>query len=101
MNYMTILRDKIYNPYNRNLLLNSIGDKIAGEEENNAMWSEISDQLMSCKYRQLNYIKSSSSDELQTLSLNIRSLTKHLAEIKDNMNHFDKFDVIQRKPMFH
>ena len=84
----------IYNPYNRHNLINSIGDQIRGAEENNEAWGEISEKLCDCKYRSPQEIHRTRDDELGLLSLNIRSISKNLTLIKDNIHEYDKYDVI-------
>ena len=84
----------IFNPYSQSNYSNLIGDKIANEEENNAMWNEISEFLIRCRYKQPKNINEPKSDELNVMSLNIRSIHKNLPHIIDNISNYQKYDVI-------
>ena len=84
----------IFNPYNQSNFSNLIGDRIANEEENNVMWNEISEFLIRCKYKQPKNIRQPKSDELNVMSLNIRSIHKNLPHITDNISDYQKYDVI-------
>ena len=86
--------DVIYNPYNQSHIINRIGEQISREEEDNSMWNEISDCLLNCKYIQPKDVKTSKPDELNVLSLNIRSLSKNIGVISDNIIEYQKYDVI-------
>ena len=86
--------DAIFNPFNRENFINTIGDQISNEEENNEMWSDISDLLVSCKYKMAKSIPQTKSNELGVLSLNIRSVHKNLDSLLDQNQDYDKYDVI-------
>ena len=89
-----IANDRVFNPYCSSNNVNQIGDKIANEAEQNSFWSEISDCLVNCKYKQLKHAVPAKSSELNVLSLNIRSLHKNVATINDNALDFQKYDVL-------
>ena len=50
--------------------------------------------MLSCKYKQPNKVSSPGHNELNVLSLNIRSLKKNLPNIVDNITEYQKYDVI-------
>ena len=84
----------IFNPFSETSHCNMIGDRNSNEEENSAMWNEISNFLDKCTYKQSTQIQPSTSSELNVLYLNIRSLTKNVDTINDNIREYQKFDVI-------
>ena len=83
-----------YNPYSVHHDTNLIGDQIQREEETNTLWNEISESLISCRYMQPNHVQPSCVDELNILSLNIRSLIKSIGTVRDNIGDYEKHDVI-------
>jgi exonuclease III len=87
-------RDNIFNPYSHENNMNLVGDRIANEEENNAIWHELSDFLLRCTYTLPIHATLANPNELSVLSLNIRSLQKGLPSITDNLDHFSKYDVL-------
>jgi hypothetical protein len=91
----------LYNPYDYDSMQNQIGDLIANEEENNSMWNDISQFLTTCKYKQPNTICHPESNQLNILSLNIRSLYKNITVIADNLTEFSKYDVLLDYTFFH
>ena len=84
----------IFNPYDTESNLNNIGDRISNEEENNEIWSDISEVMVQCKYRMAKNIPQTKGNELGVLSLNIRSIHKNLTNILDKNSEYDKYDVI-------
>ena len=90
----TTLNSKMFNPYDRNKLVNNIGDQIRSSEENSEFWDELSDKLIRCTYRSPKEIPRSRDDELGILCLNIRSIHKNLDQITDNITEYEKYDVI-------
>ena len=84
-----------FNPYSRENIINQIGEKITNDEEYGvSMWSDISDFLVKCNYRQPNLIENSKHNELKVLSLNIRSLSNNIINIRENSADFQKYDVL-------
>ena len=73
--------------------MNNIGtsDTIAAENE---VWSSASQNLINCTYKTLSSIKASKGDEVSVLSLNIRSIASNLKTISDDIENYQKFDVI-------
>ena len=63
-----------FNPYCNDHIQNCIGE--AGLDNNDEIWTEISDLLVSCKYQYLANVHSPAVNELNILSLNVRYLTK-------------------------
>ena len=84
----------IFNPYNPDSNVNIIGDQISNEEENNEMWSDLSELMVQCKYKMAKNIPQSKNNELGVLSLNIRSVRKNLVSLLDQNTDYDKYDVI-------
>ena len=82
-----------FNPYDHNSLANQIGDRSEITDER-PIWDEISEQLTNCNYSTVRDVKMSRANELKILSLNIRSLTKNIDLFRENIGHFNKFDII-------
>ena len=87
--------DKIFNPFDRNSDINNIGsiDNELGEFEQEA-WAPCSNILENCKYYELEKIPCSRAHELKVLSLNIRSINDKVCSIRDDINHYSKFDIL-------
>ena len=83
----------VFNPYDSNLLNNQIGTASSADDDS-SMFNEISEQLKKCKYSEPKNVKMSQSHELKIMSLNIRSLTKNIVNLRENSDHFNKFDVL-------
>ena len=85
--------DKIYNPFeNLNIQENThTPDNDYAEAD---YWQEASDHLQQCNYRQHKSISTSNKSELKIMSLNVRSLPKHITEIRDDINEYTKFDIL-------
>ena len=87
--------DKIFNPFDRNSDINNIGnidDGFSSFEE--LAWSPCSNILEQCKYYEMNNIAQSRTSELKILSLNIRSINDKIVSIRDDIDHYAKFDVL-------
>ena len=84
----------IFNPYSSHNHINHVGDQILREEENNALWNEISESLLNCDYKQPKNIQSAKHNEPNIFSLNIRSLHKNLTTICDNVSDYQKYDIL-------
>ena len=83
-----------YNPYNRNCLLNHIGDRIEEMEQNSDYWNSISEILMKCEYKQPIHVKPPEANELRVFSLNIRSLYKNIAHFQEEIDAYRKYDIL-------
>ena len=83
----------VFAPYDHTTLTNQIGERMDAEGEG-PVWTEIADQLNKCKYTEAKNIKTAKSNELKIMSLNIRSLNKSIDHIRENLNDFDKFDIL-------
>ena len=85
------LNSLTFNPYDRNLEANRIGNVLDEHTEhaNNEHWNEISKVLTNCKYQQPKNVKPSKSEEISVLSLNIRSLYKNLKYIAIHIYQMD------------
>ena len=80
-------------PYDNNSLINQIGNRLDTDEEG-PVWAEIAEQMKKCKYIETKNIKMSNNNELKIMSLNIRSLTKNIDYIRENIYIFEKFDIL-------
>ena len=74
------------------MLINQLGDKLDALEENK-LWADISSKLTKCKYKQLSEISETKNNDLRIMSLNIRSLSKNIHLIREDISHFQKFDI--------
>ena len=90
----TSLNNILYNPYNQSHFSNQIGDMLDDAEQNDTLWNETSELLLRCKYKQLNHFQQSRNGELQIFSHNIRSLTKNIHKIRENITTYQKFDLL-------
>ena len=85
----------IFNPFDLNNDIHYIGEPI--EDDNNfehAGWVTCSNILNSCKYYEPREISTSRENELKIFSLNIRSLSNKISEIRENISHYSKFDIL-------
>ena len=83
----------LFNPYDRSHYVNQIGDMISNQEENDSTWNEISEFLTNCQYKTINSLGQPDSSNLKVLSLNIRSLTKNIASIRENYIDYQNFGL--------
>ena len=83
-----------FNPYSKACLINSIGDKIEGTEQNSEYWTELSEFLLRCEYKQHAHVKSSNANELKVFSLNVRSLHKNISHFQEEIDIYRKYDVL-------
>ena len=87
-----------FNPYDSNLLVNQLrtGRVTDDNEDNdNDLLSDlITEQLTNCKYITPEQVAASKNDELKTLSHNIRSIYKNMNYMRENIEHFNKYDVM-------
>ncbi len=90
----SLFRNKaLFNPYSQSELVNQIGSSIENEEEA-PVWAEIARKLNKCRYIDAKSVTLSKNNELKTLSLNVRSLSKAITEVRENIDSFQKFDVL-------
>ena len=89
----TQLSDKIYNPFEHLDIHDSLytTDNDYAEAD---YWQEASECLLQCNYRQHKSIIPSKKLDLKVMSLNIRSLPKHITEIRDDIEEYEKFDLL-------
>ena len=93
--YHTVFtNDKLYNPYNRDDIINSIGEQIEDGEHNSEYWNNLSDFMLRCEYKMQINVKSAKANELKVLSLNIRSLQKNIARLREEIDLYKKYDII-------
>ena len=88
------LNSDIFNPYDQNSRFNLIGDAMTNEEHQDSTWSNISSFLTSCQYKQQRNVKKSTCSQLKTFSMNIRSLTKNIDQLRDDIETYDKYDIL-------
>ena len=73
----------MFNPYDDIILANE-NDNIEPEEAE--YWQDASDCLLNCNYKQHKSISNSTDTDLKLFSLNIRSLNKHITQIRDDID---------------
>ena len=88
------LNNLTYNPYHRSHVTNLIGDTITNEEHHNSTWSKISEFLVKCQYKQQKHVQPATPSQLKIFSMNIRSLTKHIEQIRENIGTYEKYDIL-------
>ena len=88
------LNNFIFNPYARNYLLNSTGNLIDDEAQNNEFWNKISDLLISCSYKQQKNVHVSTETELKVFSLNVQSLRNKIDHFRQEIANYNKYDVL-------
>ena len=82
-----------FNPFSYDHESNYLGDRDDTDDDFNP-WDLCSNILNNCKYYETSQIKSSKSYELKVYSLNIRSLTNTIPNIRDDIEQYAKFDVL-------
>ena len=93
--YHTVFtNDKLYNPYNRDNIINSIGEQIEDGEHNSEYWNNLSNLMLRCEYKMQINVKSAKANELKVLSLNIRSLQKNITRLREEIDLYKKYDII-------
>ena len=95
------LNNLTYNPYHREHITNLIGDTIANEEQHSSMWSEISEFLVKCEYKQQKHVQPATPTQLKIFTMNIRSLTKNITHLRENISTYEKYDVLCLKAHCH
>ena len=88
------VNDILFNPFNLSHDLNYIGDTSDEDNFEYAAWEGCSDLLKNCKYSRPDEINNSRDYELKVFSLNIRSLNSKITELRDNISHYSKFDIL-------
>ena len=86
-----------FNPYDTAHIINSIGNSTEQDENNeltNDLYTKTSLLLTNCKYQEPSNVTPSKAEELKILSLNIRSLTKNIEVIREEIDTYLKFDVL-------
>ena len=84
----------MYNPYLTTHFTQQIGEILQNEEECNQAFSDASELLVKCKYKQPSVITTPSKTELSTFSLNVRTLTNKIEKMRENISFYEKFDVL-------
>ena len=88
------LNNYIFNPYDSNHFSNSIGDRIDNAGGDNEYWSQISDILLSCNYKQQKNAKISSCTELKIFSLNVQTLGNKVDHFREEIETHNKYDIL-------
>ena len=94
MGITTNLNDKIYNPFDHRDILNDVHTIGIDDMAEATYWQEASQCLLQCNYKQHKTIPHTKHDELKLMSLNVRSLQKHITEIRDEYKQYEKFDIL-------
>ena len=84
----------IFNPYKNSHFTMLIGDIIDSEVEASEVWSEIAEFLVKCKYKRPTCNFTTSDIELDIYSKNIRSLAKNITRYREDIELYQKYDVI-------
>ena len=67
---------------------------LENEEESNQAFSQVSEVLINCRYKQPSIIAPPNEFQLSTLSLNIRTLINKIDKLRENIDFYEKFDVL-------
>ena len=96
LNDISVKNSAIFNPYSSEHPIMQIGDLIDNAEECNPLWAGVSELLTSCEYKKPCKATNVSSNKhgLDILSLNIRSIYGNIEKLRENIDYFQKFDVI-------
>lgn len=81
-----------YTHFNPEDAANHIGNSFEVEEEAQ-LWTEHYGNLNRCKYTKPHSFLQK-SDELTVMSLNVRSLSKHIDTIRTNITHYNSYDIL-------
>ena len=86
----------VFNPYRKDHESYYIGeiDILDNDNLEHAGWEACSNLLNSCKYYEPQEILASRDNELKVYSLNIRSLYNKISDIRENIAHYSKFDIL-------
>ena len=85
--------DKMYNPYTSNHFTQLIGDMIE-KEENQQNFGEISELLISCKYKKPTLEAKPKNNELSILSQNIQTIGNKIQNLRENITYYEQFDAL-------
>ena len=88
------LNNKYFNPYDPSHISNQIGDLLDDADRDNTIWNETSEFLYKCRYKQFKNFAHSTDGELQVCSLNIQTLLNKIPELRENVEDYQKFDVL-------
>ena len=88
--------DQMFNPYSSSHFAMQIGNVLDRDTEQNSVWSEISDFLISCNYKNMTY---SSKDtppdtELNIFSLNVQHLYNKIDHFREDIDYYQNFDLL-------
>ena len=86
-------RIKLFNPYELDSIFNQIGDDSENESESMYL-NELSNVLNRCSYKEPTNVPNTQYNELRILYLNVRSLSRHIDECRDNFSYSEQYDVL-------
>ena len=84
----------MYNPYCSTHFTQLIGDVFDRESESNAEFSELSELLINCKYKQATTTKAPTDKELSIFSLNVQTLTNKIDKLREDIALYENFDIL-------
>ena len=58
------------------------------------MWNDVSEFLVSCRYKEPKYVNTPSEHELSIFLLNIQILTNKTTKLRENIQFYQKFDFL-------
>ena len=85
--------NKMYNPYTSSHFTQLIGDMIE-REENQQNFGEISELLISCKYKKPTIECKPKNNELSILSQNIQTIGNKIENLRVNISYYEQFDAL-------
>ena len=83
----------MYNPYTSSHFTQLIGDMIE-REENQQNFGEISELLISCKYKKPTIECKPKNNELSILSQNIQTIGNKIENLRVNISYYEQFDAL-------
>lgn len=94
----TRFTDSVFNPYDSDILMNQIHNGHTTDDndvnDDDLLTDLITEQLNNCKYTMPSKVMQSKPNELKVKSWNIRSIFKNIDYLRENIDHFEKFDII-------
>ena len=84
----------LFNPFDGDHDLNYIGVESDDENYEYVAWGACSNLLNNCKYIKPSEINRSRDYEIKVFSTNIRSLHNKITDIRDDITHYSKFDIL-------
>ena len=88
------LNNEIHNPYSSSNFVMQIGNAIDNEEEQNNVWSDVSDILVNCKYKIMKEIETPDDNNLYIFSLNVQHLRNKIDKIREDIEKYKNYDIL-------